>query len=565
MELYEDIYNGMDMTETIRKMFNDCDERYHATYEGCKEIVDMWEANKKIPFDERFKDIPGFIKDQHCIVLDKEIFRSLDVNAILDFFKYIEDESLLECRIYNTIDGKNKYYWRKEKENLSDKLDMINRLPADVINYHGAIRVAENYKIARNNYFELLNKNDFTDESVKEYKRRIELFEVLRSYHQQYIDDEITEKINAIYPEMKAHSGKKTSKVVRKFFDITGVSKLSNFERLYAQYADAINPIKLDEVLILSWNLPDYLTMSNGDSWTSCHNIGFGGEGYGCYSSGTLSYALDTSSLVLYSITKKNSESSAPYWSHSKIRRQMFHISNDGMVVVQARLYPDDQTDWDRSTDFQSYGQYREVVQDIIAKAYGLNNLWTNKRGTDACSSIIRSSGTHYTDYSHYGNCNVSYNKADTILDSNRRRITVGHDPICPCCGEEHGDSCCTDEDCWEYTRHTCACCGEVHTEDEMNRIDGSWYCYNCSGYCNYHNEHEVCDFTYINNYGDVCEDAIDSMLNEGILVECENCGGYVLKRIAYKCENDEGETHYFDCSYCRDHFIEDHPDYYTV
>ncbi len=564
MELYCDGYRGLNMVETIEKMFNDAEEQYHATYDGCESIVDEWETNKRIPFDDRFKDVPGFVKDQHCIVLNKEIYRSLDVAAIEDFFKNIDEKYLLECRVRTTIDGKDKYYWRNRTIDLQDGLNAIRHLPTDVINYHGLIRMNESYKVAHDNYYKLLDASDFTEESEKEFKRRHELFYLLRNYYQQYIDDDMTEKINAIYPEMKAHSGKKTSKIVRKFFDLTGISsKHSEFERWYAQYADAINPIKLDEVLILSWNLPDYLTMSNGDNWTSCHNIGFDGEGYGCYSSGVLSYALDKTSLVLYSITKKNSESPNPYWSHSKIKRQMFHISENGMVVVQARLYPDDQTDWDRSTDFGSYKQYREVVQDIVAKAYGLNNLWTNKRGTDACSEIIKSSGTHYTDYTHYGNCNVSYNKADTILTSQGRRIKVGHNPICPCCGNEHGDSCCTDDECWENRRHVCACCGETHTENEMRHIDDDWYCDGCARYCSYHEEWEVGDFTYIPNYGDVCEDALDNMIDGGDVVECAHCGDYVLKEEAYTCENDAGDVRYFDTKSCRNSFIANNPEYH--
>ena len=566
MELYCDEYRGLNMTETIQKMFNDAEEQYHATYDGCKNIVDEWEANKMIPFDERFKDVPGFVEGQHCIVLNKEIFRSLDVKAIEDFFEDIDDANLLECRVATMIDGKDKYYWRTRMINLKDELNAIRCLPADVINYHDLIRIKENHNIAHNNYYNLLDAGDYTEESVKEFKRRLELFSLLRNYYQQYIDDDMTEKINAIYPEMKAHSGKKTSKVVRKFFDLTGISsKHPEFERWYAQYADAINPIKLDEILILSWNLLDYLTMSIGDNWTSCHNIGFGGEEYGCYSSGVLSYALDKSSLILYSITKKNSESSNPYWSHSKIRRQMFHISGDGMVVVQARLYPDDQTDWDRSTDFGSYKQYREVVQDIIAKAYGLNNLWTNRRGTDACAEIIRSSGTHYTDYTHYGNCNVSYNKADTIFTSQGKRIKVGHNPICPCCGEEHTGECCTDDRCWESRRRVCANCGEMHNENEMHYIDGNYYCDDCARYCQYHEEWEVSDSTYIHNYGDVCDDALDNMLNKGTVVECSQCGDYVLKEEAYTCENDEGDVRYFDTKSCRNRFVTDYPEYYII
>ena len=57
------------------------------------------------------------------------------------------------------------------------------------------------------------------------------------------------------------------------------------------------------------------------------------------------------------------------------------------------------------------------------------------------------------------------------------------HIYICPYCGEENDEhqQCC--HECWEELpgRWDIACCGDCG--EEMEWIDGGWYCENCDDY----------------------------------------------------------------------------------
>lgn len=550
-------YNGGSIAEEMVDMFNNANEKYNATLEGCTTIVETWKRNKGDRFDELFKNIPGYNAEQHCIVLDKDIYRAFDGETIVDFFRYLYP--LIDCRKKPEYNGRNIDEWLKLYQKNNRILNAISEVPATVINVHGLEQIKAERITAKLAYDTLYWAPEYISETLDEYRRRSSLFDILKEYHDQYIDAEVCEKINEVYPEMKAHAGKKTSKITRKFCEIAGVKdKSADFERRYAAYADAINPIVLNETMIISWHPLDYLTQSNGNSWLSCHNIGFEDGDYGCYSSGTLSYMLDETSLVIYVIDKNLVNDSAPYWTHSKIHRQMFHINDDGTTILQSRLYPDDQSDWGRNTDYVSYRQYREIVEDVVATAFGLVNRWSNKKGTDACrAAIMRSCGTHYPDYHHYDNVNVSYN-SETEKKFN---LCIGHRPICPSCGCEHSDDCCTDGSCWDsYSRYECYECGDRYNEENMHYIDGHWYCENCCTYCEYHNQWEIGsrdEFTYVGDYGCVCDEGLDELRDSGDIVKCEYCGDWEVTDYAFIVkEAGTDNEHYFCTDHCRRYWV---------
>lgn len=554
-------YSGKSIEEEMVDMFNSCTDEYRATFHGCKKIVETWKQNKGDRFDELFKNIPGYNAEQHCIVLDRDIYRALDRETITHFFNYLYP--LIECRERLKYEGKNLDELLGLDQKYNRILNAIKSMPATVLNAHGIEQIKAERKAVSIGINTLAWKPKFIPETEDEFSKRYNLMNILMDYYDQYIDEETCNEINKIYPEIKAHVGKKTSKIVRRFCEITGIKdKDSNFEKRYALYADAINPIVLDETMIISWNPFDYLTQSNGNSWTSCHNIGFDEE-YGCYSSGTLSYMLDESSLVIYIIDKKFAKDNAPYWTHSKIHRQMFHINADGTTILQGRLYPDDQSDYGRETDFSSYKQYREIVEDVVSTAFGLTNSWTNKRGTGSCvKAISKDCGTHYRDYNHYSNVNVSYNKeVEEQYD-----LHIGNNPICPSCGCEHHDERCTDDSCWDCGPcQTCECCQGEYSEEDMHFIDGKWYCEECSFWCRYHGCYEIGtahDRTYVEKYGYVCNDALKEFQNDDQIVQCQWCNGWIKKEEAFGVKNTEtGDIYYFDEPGCREYWLNNKSD----
>ena len=575
---------GKDIAETMENLFNYCTEdedyenQYHATYDGCNEIVRVWKWQKGNDFDERFKNIPGYNAEQHCIVLSNELFREVDPVTIRRFFNSLP----IDCRTPVRYEGKTKNEWYRIYDMASWQINNADSLPANVINYHGLVELRELKKKAYAIYDAHRWDSDYTEESIAEFKKRQNVVNYfVGRTPSQTVDEETANFMNNHYPDVHAHVGAKMSRLINKWCKLIGMDKKKgyDFNYEYSKYSDAINPIQLNETLVFSWNPLDYLTMSFGSSWTSCHSIDkfnrhrydCRGEYHGCFSSGTLSYMLDRTSVVVYAIKKGADQGNTPLWNLPKIHRQMFHFDSDnGKLIVQGRLYPDDQHDAGYDTDPSAYVQYREIIQSIIAQAYNIPNLWQkNKRGTYECNDVINSYGTHYTDYSHYDNCNVSLHQSVT----ESFKIDVGHDPICPSCGDTHYfEEWCTCEDCRgaHSGEQQCYDCGEWHDESHMHYIDGEWYCENHCYYCDYHGTWEIGDHddetTHVEGYGDVCNDGLECMLEDEDVYECEYCGDYVHYSNSYDVEDTEnGDTYHFCGSYCRDRWLENHDGEYEA
>jgi hypothetical protein len=222
---------------------------------------------------------------------------------------------------------------------------------------------------------------------------------------------------------------------------------------------------------------------------------------------------LDESTFVFYTVDK--SYDGNEYELQPKINRNMFHMGND--KLIQGRVYP-------QATDgaVSIYKQIREIAQKVVSDCLEVPNMWKNVKGTSECGKMVCSKGTHYRDYVNFSDCNVSYLKGtdDAI---NKEIITVGHTPICPNCGHTHNEeesiecgACFNDE-------VRCACCGESHHRDDMHEIDGDWYCDDCCFYCEYCDEWETGDSTYVEDYGRVC----DYGMEHGDFFSCEHCGDY--------------------------------------
>jgi hypothetical protein len=185
----------------------------------------------------------------------------------------------------------------------------------------------------------------------------------------------------------------------------------------------SVNARSLD--FIISVNPYDYLTMSFGKSWSSCHtidkrNVRGMSSGYsGAYCGGTLSYMLDGSSIITYVIDKDGDPQTC-----GKIYRNMFHYQN--YTLIQGRIYPQGN---DGATDL--YAKFRGFMQDELHKLLGLvENKWTKNND---CYNWTDSLGVHYRDYECNNNCTVSYPNEHK---DDHEMVNIGHEGICPNCGE---------------------------------------------------------------------------------------------------------------------------------
>lgn len=370
------------------------------------------------------------------------------------------------------------------------------------------------------------------------------------------ISDELTKLLDDIIPEIKPHAGEKASRVINRICTYLGFNKHEDYNREYAKFADGLNPLVIKRHTVLSLNPLDYLTMSFGNSWASCHTIdkhnrrGMPNNYSCCYSSGTISYMLDGSSMVLYTVDAKYNGDE--YWTQPKINRQMFHWGED--KLVQGRLYPQDNDD-----DKVAYAPYRNIVQQIISQIFNFPNLWKLSSGAEAASKYIRSYGTHYRDYHNYSNCTLSRKSGS----ENEELFVVGHDPICVECGEEHEKedniNCCS-------VRHVCEACGAVVDEDDIYWVGDYGYCADCVTYCSHCGDYELNDnTTYIESEDIyVCEYCL-----ERYYTYCDECGEYensdcitYIEHLDMSVCADCLENNYTRCDECGEYYPNDEIEY---
>lgn len=507
----------MDVSEIITEeeryvLLNDMEQLlseydYKFTGYALNKIIDTW-ANNKRDLIAAFKKHPNYLEGKFMIVFSHDFNRKIDMRALCDFFNWV---------MYTAAEPVREFMPTEMKDYVSSH---GGKYPDNVFN----------------------------------------MFYHLSATADQYMSEETAEMFNGINPEFHARAGQKTSRMVNKFCTYVGLNHLPDYNREFAKYADALNPLTITRHTVLSVNPLDYLTMSFGNSWASCHTIdkrnkrGMPNSYEGMYSSGTISYMLDSPSMVFYTVDA--SYNGNDFWNEPKINRQMFHWGEE--KLVQGRLYPQD-NDGDNSV----YTPYREIVQKVMSELFSLPNYWTVSKGTDAAGKFINSDGTHYRDYDNYSNCTLSRPKGS----ENDRCITVGHDPICIECGSEHDTEDCI-SCCSKPSEYYCSECGEPIDDDDVIWINDEPYCRDCVTWCDECESYFVGEgTTVVNGYGytiTVCDDCLDRY------TYCDCCGEYHPSEMTYwidvDCESVCGDCfsdYYGTCEDCGEHFkLSDLEDY---
>lgn len=219
----------------------------------------------------------------------------------------------------------------------------------------------------------------------------------------------------------------KTSRAFNRVCTHFGIDKMPKYNKLFAQYSDMVSDTKRTMKFYISLNPLDYLTMSFGNSWASCHTIdktnrrGMPNSYSGAYCGGTLSYMLDTTSFITFVHTHTPDD----IVEEGKIYRNMFHYGHD--KLVQGRIYPQGN---DGNTDL--YKVFRGYVQKELSSLLGIGNNWV--KSSRRPGDMVYSYGAHYRDYENFSYCNISYPKEK---EWNEIYIKIGHEGICPNCGEE--------------------------------------------------------------------------------------------------------------------------------
>lgn len=540
--------------ESLRKEIKDLLEEYNynPTDVGVNAILDEWIKNKGWMIN-LFKKHPNY-NGKFQIAFDSDYNRVCDKNILSSFQNYFVKTAkklLLKEKILGGFSYEETYVIYNRLQAIVDRLyalryDYKYYVPDYKEKEKELERWEKKYKAYRRGFTNGTLYHEgyivYDGESYKEYQKVYNFGETLYYMREHIADETFANKVNEYFPKVKAVAGQKVSRIVGKIAKQLGIDKDPDWNREYAKYSDAINPLAVKRHTVLSCHPIDYFTMSFGNSWASYHTIdktnkrGMPNDYEGCYSSGTLSYMLDGSSFVYYTVDKDYNGNELEL--QDKINRNMFHMGED--KLIQARVYP-------QATDGETgiYKQIREIAQKVIADCLGVPNMWKNVKGVDECYSVTDSYGTHYKDYTNFSDCNVSYLKDETEA-INKNRIDIGHNPICPHCGKAHTyEKAIECRECYA-SEIQCDNCGYTYSRQSMHEIDGEWYCEDCCFYCEYHERWEVGDpgdQIRIDNYGRICEDALD---DSEIFYTCNRCG-----RIGLVDRDDYIETedsrHYCD------------------
>lgn len=481
---------------------------------------------------------PNWDEEQQAIIFKSHIETGINTYVIRNFGEWlIENMKFKYSNVPNAIDE------IKTKMHNILELCKANQLPFDDLrlNYYSSEQLDK--------FKEAGEANNNKRNEIRKY-----IYDWVNLIYESKATPEFVEATNELFPEVKAVVGQKTSRIVNKIckiLEVDGIKEMGTtfngeakdygFNYRFAEFADAINPIEITKYTVISINLIDFLDMSNGTNWRSCHTMDIfndDGDGYhGQYSSGTLSYALDPSTIIMYTVDEKY-EGKMCY--AEKDRRMNFHLNEDGNSFVFGRLYPDGRDGGEKGMA----AQFRNIFQKVISECLDEANYWKVHKGSSSNREVIEDTrGTNYQDYFCYEDTGNCYR----IGTERKTKIKIGHNPICPSCGTEHSRT--NNIFCYDCMRqdgennddydHYCTRCGDgfydsndeaIYCEDNGNwyccercaENDGVYYCqddgyyhdeYNCywdDGYDAYHSgEPDVTTVSGLHFY--TCEEAEDS------------------------------------------------------
>lgn len=475
-----------------------------------------------------------------------------EMGKVLSDRRYIWRESALTTIVKKVLNAKSNLIellskhplWNSEKLMIQFDTDMERAINLEVLHFFTCWlrnKVDGDYK-----YY------------VSEQSREYRIINFIRyNVRTQFFDEDMKssiDEINKLNENFKLRTNMKASKAIGKICREEGWDKLEGFNTEYAKVCDALNPIKVKRHTVISVNPIDFLLMSNGNSWTSCHDIGKADD-CGCYSSGTISYMLDTHSFLFYTVDASYDGNSIEL--EPKIQRQVFGYNDE--VLAQLRLYPQSND----SGAERVYDDIRAIVQKVVADCLGKPNMWIKSKSDTEDVVEHGCDATCYPDWADDNpgaeHCSISTLK-ERAKGKENRCIVFGAEPICIYCGCSHYCegyiSCCDgyEEDEEEDDYEICYSCGAIIYEHEQYYVNGHYYCGNCVTSCEECGEYIPNDEINKIDGIDVCDDCIE---HSGNYFACENCGViHFYEDMTYTEEghyycSDCSDEHTFECEKC--------------
>ena len=392
--------------------------RHNYSEKGICILLDTYFTQKE-PLIKLLSQSKNYMGDMR-IALKKEFDRQISRDEIRQFFYGVDDRlHLSQLLQFADADGKVMLDYLKTDKTSFDIDDLPDKKEQEV----------KKKNLSKFNYADMS-----TTESNAQYIECKNYISYFANVCYSKIHNDIVYSTSKDAPTFKA--GTKTSRAFNKVCQHYGVDKLSPetvivekdgvsiektiypYDKVFAEYADLVSDLARKMYFIISVNPLDYLTMSFGVSWKSCHNINGGGWQGGC-----LSYMLDKTSIVTYVINNMDE----PIHEIPKFYRQMFHYDN--YLFIQNRLYPQGN---DGATDL--YAKFRGFMTEEFSKLLNIDGEWKSETGSTVCCNHIDSKGSHYRDYTSRNDCTMFYPASHGVKANHM--ITIGHEGRCLRCGK---------------------------------------------------------------------------------------------------------------------------------
>lgn len=414
-ELHEAWGHYCDTDKLVNRMMSLLTKYRHPNTEnGVCYMLDAFFKNKQKLID-MFKASPRYAGDLRIIV-DLDIERELNSTDIRNFMNnFVGDVNAASAIVsYKDDDGKTLEDYQMTGYMSIKASDLLTGEIRDKFN--------KNFECKRR-----FNHDGSTVESRDKYSRFVNGVYLFGRYCSPVMNEHMTANLANCNIAGSYSVGMKTSRAFNRMCTLYKVNTLPGYERLFAKYSDMVAAGKRKMKFFISLNPLDYLTMSFGNSWASCHTIdktnvrNTPNSYHGMYCGGTVSYMLDATSIITYVHNDIPDDV-----EEGKIYRNMFHYK-DGKLI-QGRIYPQGK---DGSTDL--YQCFRNAMQKEISNMLGVENSWTKRNSR--CYEETTTDGVHYPDYLNFSDCNISFH--NNVSDAKDVIVNIGAKRVCPNCGRD--------------------------------------------------------------------------------------------------------------------------------
>lgn len=357
--------------------------------------------------------------------------------------------------------------------------------------------------------------------------------------------------------------GRKPSRIFKQICQALGIADEtagSQFQRLYAQFADELTTRKIGFKLFASLNPAHFITMSNpkcderGNTLTSCHS--FNSTEYK-WNNGCTGYARDNYAFIVFTV---DDPSIPETLNNRKTTRQIFAYKPGNGLLLQSRMYNTSGGVYGAAEDSKLY---RDLVQREISALEDVPNLWKTRPCVDEDGYIFDSCVSAGVGFGGYRDWTYKEFDAHISIRADHaddwEPLRIGTWGICVVCAEENKDGVyCSDCESG-CSRETCDECGDSFSADDLYTVRNSrgeeiQVCEDCRDRC--YRQCDECgewfpddDMVRTANDDYVCQDC----LNE-YYTACDRCGEYEKDDDMCYVINGHGEEVKV-CEDCRDRY----------